>query len=170
MTDDTPSAPKETRKTPRPSLSIYALSSRRCPSSSKGRKGLAKRVSGSSKASAHSQGVGREGADQGRRTRGRIRAGCRDQARVAHRRSSCGCLRRDRSRGGRSSTRHHGADAEVLQVRKGMFGVKGSGDTSGYGGLTRVVEFPAAADPAVWRLVGPGLRPDWRPDPRTSAM
>ena len=31
--------------------------------------------------------------------------------------------------------------ADVLQVRKGMFGVEGSGDTSGYGGLTRVVEF-----------------------------
>ena len=37
--------------------------------------------------------------------------------------------------------------AEVLQARKGMFGVKGSGDTSGYGGLTRVVEFPGAATP-----------------------
>jgi NADH-quinone oxidoreductase subunit C len=37
--------------------------------------------------------------------------------------------------------------AEVLQVRKGMFGVKGSGDTSGYGGLARVVEFPGAAIP-----------------------
>ncbi|HEX3206171.1 MAG TPA: NADH-quinone oxidoreductase subunit C [Propionibacteriaceae bacterium] len=37
--------------------------------------------------------------------------------------------------------------AEVLQVRKGMFGVEGSGDTSGYGGLTRVVEFPGAASP-----------------------
>ena len=37
--------------------------------------------------------------------------------------------------------------AEVLQVRKGMFGVRGSGDTSGYGGLTRVVEFPGAAIP-----------------------
>jgi NADH-quinone oxidoreductase subunit C len=37
--------------------------------------------------------------------------------------------------------------AEVLQVRDGMFGVKGSGDTSGYGGLTRVVEFPGAAIP-----------------------
>ena len=37
--------------------------------------------------------------------------------------------------------------AEVLQVRRGMFGVKGSGDTSGYGGLTRTVEFPAAATP-----------------------
>ena len=35
----------------------------------------------------------------------------------------------------------------MLQVRKGMFGVKGSGDTSGYGGLTRVVEFPGAAIP-----------------------
>ena len=37
--------------------------------------------------------------------------------------------------------------AEVLEVREGMFGVKGSGDTSGYGGLTRVVEFPGAAIP-----------------------
>jgi NADH-quinone oxidoreductase subunit C len=37
--------------------------------------------------------------------------------------------------------------AEVLQVREGMFGVKGSGDTSGYGGLTRVVEFPGGAIP-----------------------
>jgi NADH-quinone oxidoreductase subunit C len=37
--------------------------------------------------------------------------------------------------------------AEVLQVREGMFGVKGSGDTSGYGGLARVVEFPGAAIP-----------------------
>ena len=37
--------------------------------------------------------------------------------------------------------------AEVLQVRKGMFGVEGSGDTSGYGGLTSVVEFPGAASP-----------------------
>jgi NADH-quinone oxidoreductase subunit C len=37
--------------------------------------------------------------------------------------------------------------AEVLQVREGMFGVKGSGDTSGYGGLTRVVEFPGATIP-----------------------
>ena len=37
--------------------------------------------------------------------------------------------------------------AEVLQVRKGMFGVKGTGDTSGYGGLTRTIEFPAPATP-----------------------
>jgi NADH-quinone oxidoreductase subunit C len=37
--------------------------------------------------------------------------------------------------------------AEVIAVRKGMFGVKGSGDTSGYGGLRRVVEFPAPSLP-----------------------
>ena len=36
---------------------------------------------------------------------------------------------------------------EVLAVRKGMFGVQGSGDTSGYGGLTRTIEFPAASTP-----------------------
>jgi NADH-quinone oxidoreductase subunit C len=37
--------------------------------------------------------------------------------------------------------------AEVLEVRKGMFGIKGTGDTSGYGGLTRVIEFPPPSDP-----------------------
>ena len=36
---------------------------------------------------------------------------------------------------------------EVLEVRKGMFGVRGTGDTSGYGGLTRTVEFPPASLP-----------------------
>jgi NADH-quinone oxidoreductase subunit C len=36
---------------------------------------------------------------------------------------------------------------EVLAVRKGMFGVQGSGDTSGYGGLTRTIQFPGAAEP-----------------------
>jgi NADH-quinone oxidoreductase subunit C len=36
---------------------------------------------------------------------------------------------------------------EVLAVRKGMFGVQGTGDTSGYGGLTRTIEFPAPAKP-----------------------
>ena len=36
---------------------------------------------------------------------------------------------------------------EVLAVRKGMFGVQGTGDTSGYGGLTRTIEFPAPATP-----------------------
>jgi NADH-quinone oxidoreductase subunit C len=37
--------------------------------------------------------------------------------------------------------------AEVLAVRKGMFGVQGTGDTSGYGGLARTIEFPAPAKP-----------------------
>ena len=37
--------------------------------------------------------------------------------------------------------------AEVIAVRKGMFGVQGSGDTSGYGGLRRIVEFPAPSMP-----------------------
>jgi NADH-quinone oxidoreductase subunit C len=35
-----------------------------------------------------------------------------------------------------------GAGPETLEVRQGMFGIKGTGDTSGYGGLTRTVEFP----------------------------
>ncbi|HWJ51976.1 MAG TPA: NADH-quinone oxidoreductase subunit C [Propionibacteriaceae bacterium] len=35
---------------------------------------------------------------------------------------------------------------EVLAVRKGMFGVQGTGDTSGYGGLTRTIQFPGAAE------------------------
>ena len=34
---------------------------------------------------------------------------------------------------------------EVLEVRQGLFGVKGTGDTSGFGGLTRTIEFPAGA-------------------------
>jgi NADH-quinone oxidoreductase subunit C len=38
-------------------------------------------------------------------------------------------------------------NAEVLEVRKGMFGIRGTGDTSGYGGLTRVIEFPPPSDP-----------------------
>ncbi|GAA1432953.1 NADH-quinone oxidoreductase subunit C [Microlunatus lacustris] len=37
--------------------------------------------------------------------------------------------------------------AEVLETRRGMFGVRGTGDTSGYGGLTRTIEFPSAAAP-----------------------
>ncbi len=37
--------------------------------------------------------------------------------------------------------------AEVLETRKGMFGVRGTGDTSGFGGLTRAIEFPPAATP-----------------------
>ncbi len=34
--------------------------------------------------------------------------------------------------------------AEVLEVRRGMFGVHGTGDTSGYGGLSTTIEFPSA--------------------------
>jgi NADH-quinone oxidoreductase subunit C len=37
--------------------------------------------------------------------------------------------------------------AEVLETRQGMFGVRGTGDTSGYGGLARTIEFPAPATP-----------------------
>ena len=33
-------------------------------------------------------------------------------------------------------------ESEVLRVQHGMFGVKGSGDTSGYGGLSRTIDFP----------------------------
>jgi NADH-quinone oxidoreductase subunit C len=31
---------------------------------------------------------------------------------------------------------------EVIGVRRGLFGVSGTGDTSGYGGLVREIEFP----------------------------
>ena len=37
--------------------------------------------------------------------------------------------------------------AEVVETRQGMFGVHGTGDTSGYGGLTRTIELPAASLP-----------------------
>jgi NADH-quinone oxidoreductase subunit C len=40
-----------------------------------------------------------------------------------------------------------GTTAAVIETRQGMFGVSGSGDTSGYGGLTRTIEFPTAAEP-----------------------
>ncbi len=40
-----------------------------------------------------------------------------------------------------------GASAEVIETRQGMFGVHGTGDTSGYGGLTRTIEFPPASLP-----------------------
>ncbi len=36
---------------------------------------------------------------------------------------------------------------EQIGRRQGMFGVSGSGDTSGYGGLTRTVELPGASEP-----------------------
>jgi NADH-quinone oxidoreductase subunit C len=35
-------------------------------------------------------------------------------------------------------------ELEVVDVRRGMFGVEGSGDTSGYGGLVRPVAIPGA--------------------------
>jgi NADH-quinone oxidoreductase subunit C len=38
------------------------------------------------------------------------------------------------------------AEAEVIEVRKGMFGAPDAGDTSGYGGLVRPVAFAAPAD------------------------
>ena len=37
--------------------------------------------------------------------------------------------------------------AEVLETRRGMFGVRGTGDTSGYGGLTKTIEFPSGQQP-----------------------
>ena len=37
------------------------------------------------------------------------------------------------------------AQPEVVEVRRGMFGVEGTGDTSGYGGLVQPVAMPAAA-------------------------
>jgi NADH-quinone oxidoreductase subunit C len=39
------------------------------------------------------------------------------------------------------------ATEEVIEKRTGMFGVHGTGDTSGYGGLSRTVEFPPASRP-----------------------
>ncbi len=36
---------------------------------------------------------------------------------------------------------------EVLETRRGMFGVRGTGDTSGYGGLTKTIAFPSAVEP-----------------------
>ncbi|MDR0365331.1 MAG: hypothetical protein LBH68_00640, partial [Bifidobacteriaceae bacterium] len=38
-----------------------------------------------------------------------------------------------------------GAGPEVTEVRHGAFGVHGTGDTSGFGGLTRVVEIPGSS-------------------------
>ena len=37
------------------------------------------------------------------------------------------------------------APLDVVSVRSGMFGVEGSGDTSGYGGLERIVSMPSAS-------------------------
>lgn len=38
-----------------------------------------------------------------------------------------------------------GPDRDVVDVRRGMFGVRGPGDTSGYGGLVRQVALPGPA-------------------------
>jgi NADH-quinone oxidoreductase subunit C len=38
------------------------------------------------------------------------------------------------------------AEAEVVDVRTGMFGVHGSGDTSGFGGLVRTVAMPTPSE------------------------
>ncbi len=37
-------------------------------------------------------------------------------------------------------------ELEIVDVREGMFGVSGTGDTSGYGGLTQPIVFPAPAN------------------------
>jgi NADH-quinone oxidoreductase subunit C len=39
------------------------------------------------------------------------------------------------------------AESVTIGVRKGMFGVRGSGDTSGYSGLVRKVQMPVASPP-----------------------
>jgi NADH-quinone oxidoreductase subunit C len=44
------------------------------------------------------------------------------------------------------ATRPSGAE-EVIETRQGMFGIHGTGDTSGYGGLRRVIEVPGATQP-----------------------
>jgi NADH-quinone oxidoreductase subunit C len=38
------------------------------------------------------------------------------------------------------------AEAEIVDVRTGMFGAQGSGDTSGYGGLVRTVSMPTPSE------------------------
>lgn len=38
-------------------------------------------------------------------------------------------------------------ELEIVEVRDGMFGVRGTGDTSGYGGLTRPVIMPGGSKP-----------------------
>ena len=45
-------------------------------------------------------------------------------------------------------------------MRQGMFGVHGTGDTSGYGGITRPVAMPPASQPPF----GPGDGPGWFDD------
>jgi len=42
------------------------------------------------------------------------------------------------------TTREEPADGEVIGVRRGMFGISGSGDTSGYGRLVQTVALPGS--------------------------
>lgn len=53
----------------------------------------------------------------------------------------------------RTAVGQPGIGGEVIGRRTGMFGVKGTGDTSGYGGLSRPVEMPPASSPPYggWR-------------------
>ncbi|AWK75028.1 NADH-quinone oxidoreductase subunit C [Rhodococcus oxybenzonivorans] len=47
--------------------------------------------------------------------------------------------------GGRAPASEASHDSEVISVRRGMFGVRGSGDTSGYGGLVSPVALPGSS-------------------------
>ena len=49
-------------------------------------------------------------------------------------------------RGGEEDVTHAPAAAgETVDVRRGMFGAQGTGDTSGYGGLVRPVQLPGGS-------------------------
>ncbi len=52
---------------------------------------------------------------------------------------------------------------EVISRQEGMFGVSGTGDTSGFGGLTRTVELPGASNPPYGPSTGSG-GPGWMDD------
>ena len=60
--------------------------------------------------------------------------------------------RRRRHRAGPRPRRDGAAPAtteptpEIVGIRNGMFGIRGTGDTSGYGGLTRAIAMPAPAE------------------------
>jgi len=49
--------------------------------------------------------------------------------------------------GGSTPVARAATTAEVIGTRKGMFGVRGTGDTSGFGGLTQTIEFPPGSQP-----------------------
>ena len=66
--------------------------------------------------------------------------------------------------------------AEVIEVRKGMFGVQGTGDTSGYGGLNRTIDFPAPSEPpfggwwdSVYERIGSLFNDNRGGDPRATS-